>query len=101
MPMGAQMRFSIIFEPLPRGVRVTVRYDRPRAGNALVQTLIRLLAKSQTKAARQGWVVALNYLESLIAEDIADGTISPELAAEVTDEQMQGNIREAIGKAVD
>lgn len=44
MPMGAQMRFSIIFEPLPRGVRVTVRYDRPRAGNALVQTLIRLLA---------------------------------------------------------
>lgn len=46
-------------------------------------------------------MVALNYLESLIAEDIADGTISPELAAEVTDEQMQGNIREAIGKAVD
>ena len=101
LPMGATLRFSILFEALESGTRVTARFAKPVAGNAIAQAMVRLVGRMHAKPTAEGYEQSLANLEALIAGDLATGAIRAETAGEVSAELLQHNIRDAIGVAAD
>jgi len=101
LPMNAKVRYCILLQPQDNGTRLTVRYAKATADNAVSQAICRLMGKFYAGQAAEDWTQSLENLDALIADDLVAGRVQSMASDEVTVDQVQSNIRDAIGTAAE